>query len=332
MLKRLITMLQAIWQQWWSRRSETTRSLPPHIWQAMMNYANRGSRQAAALAYYAIFSVFPLTLLLAVAIGGLVGPAVAQQQIADGLSLFLPETTVEAIRETLASAIEQNSQFGFVAAAGLIWSALGLFSNITWALDSIFDVPAIRSLWRQRLLAVLMGLTLVILVITSFVTSGVLRLFSVFLLDRPNVWVSIGTLFLPFGLDVAIFALLFRYVPARDVHWDAVWPAAMIGAAGWEVAKSGFEWYLSNVNTYSVIYGGIATGIVLLFWAYLIASVFLFSAELCARLNEWFIEQEEHRLAEQPQRPTLYFHAPAPMPPDTANRTRPPVDKPHETG
>jgi len=85
--------------------------------------------------------------------------------------------------------------------------------------------------------------------------------------------------------------LLFRYVPARHVYWDAVWPAALIGAIGWEVAKTIFGWYLGNVANYQFVYGGIATGIVLLFWAYLIAWLFLFSAELCARLNEWLIQQ-----------------------------------------
>lgn len=288
------------WQEFWSQRSEATQLLPSYIWRAIRNYLRGGSRQAAALAYYAIFSVFPLVLLLAIWIGSLVGPAVAQEQIANGLGLFLPASTVSNIQSTVGAAVKQSTEFSVVAVVGLIWSATGLFSNITLALDTIFAVPAIRSIWRMRLLALVMGLTLVVLVLASFVTSGVLRLLEALSLEL-NVWLTIGSWFLPFGLNLVIFALLFRYVPARRVHWDAVWPAAVFGATGWEIAKALFEWYLGNLSSFSVIYGGIAVGIVLLFWAFLIASIFLISAELCARLNEWLIEIHWNQNRRQPE-------------------------------
>lgn len=295
---------------WWSGRAPSTRALPVYLWRAVRNFIHSGSQQAATLAYYAIFSVFPLTLLLAVAIGSILGPDDAQKQIVRGLTLFLPESTVSDIQVTLKGAVDQSRSFGVVAVVGLIWAATGLFSSITSSLDSIFNVPAQRSIWSVRLLALVMGLTLVVLVIASFLTSGVLRLLLALSLEL-NIWISIGTIFLPLGLDIVIFALLFRYVPARRVHWDAVWAAALFGAIGWELAKSAFEWYLTNLATYSVIYGGIATGIVLLFWAYLIASIFLFSAELCARLNEWLIEQDMMASATQElHRIQLYIQNP----------------------
>lgn len=278
--------------EWWSSHNESTRAIPVVLWEAIRNFSRYGSRQSAALAFYSIFSVFPLTLLLAVLVGGLLEPAVAQEQIANGLRFFLPENTVQYIQSSLGQALQQAGSFGVIAIIAILWSALGLFSNITASLDEIFDVPEGRSMWKQRLLAFVMSITLVILVIASFVTSGVLRLVSALLLDQPSLWVTIGIIFLPFGLDVVIFSMLFRFVPARYVHWDAVLPAAMFGAMGWELAKTGFGWYLNNLANYQFIYGSIATGIVLLFWANLIAAIFLFSAELCARLNEWMIGQE----------------------------------------
>lgn len=303
MFKRYLAPLY----RWWERRSPSTRSLPQYIGRAALNYvrSGSGSRQAAALSYFAIFSTFPLLLLLAVGISSVLGPAVAQEQIVRGLEIFLPDTTVDDIQSIVSGALEQSSSFGLVASLALAWAATGLFTNITLALDNIFDVPALRSVWRQRLIAIVMSLTLVVLVLASFVTSGVLRLVSALSPGNPNVWVTIGTFFLPLGLDVVIFALLFRYVPDRDVHWDAVWPTAILGAIGWEIAKRGFEWYLTNLANYSIIYGSIATGIVLLFWAWLIASIFLFSAELCARLNEWIADASRLRDQETEQRHLL---------------------------
>jgi len=280
--------------EWWSSHSEPTRELPFVLLTAFKNFSRYSSRQSAALAFYSLFSVFPLTLLLAVLIGGLLEPAVAQEQIANGLSFFLPENTVSYVQDVLGESLQQSSSFGIVAIAAITWSSLGLFSNITASLDEIFAVPEGRSIWGLRFLAVLMSITLVILVIASFLTSGVLQLVSILLLE-PSLWVTIGILFLPFGLDVVIFSMLFRFVPARYVHWDAVLPAAMFGAIGWELAKAGFGYYLSGLANFQFIYGSIATGIVLLFWANLIAAIFLFSAELCARLNEWIIGQETYQ-------------------------------------
>jgi membrane protein len=310
MLQKIIQRLkewQAIFQNWWEKLPHPTQTLPGYIWRAVLNFLRFGSQQAASLAYYSLFSVFPLILLLAISIGSLVGPAVAQEQIAGGLRLFLPEETARLIQSTVSDALNQSTQFGLVAILGLIWAATGLFSGITHALDRIFSVPEVRSIWRMRLLALLMGITLVVLVTASFVTSGILRLFLALSLEL-NLWLTIGTYFLPIGLNLVIFALLFRYVPARNVNWDAIWPAAMFGAIGWEAAKISFEWYLANLATYSVIYGSIATGIVLLFWAYLLASIFLFSAELCARLNEWLIAEDEYRTVQtSPDKIELYI-------------------------
>ena len=292
-MKRLVRQLRQMAAQWWSMRSDTTRALPIVMLNAVRSFGRYSSRQSAALAFFALFSLFPLMLLLAVLIGGLLEPAAAQEQIANGLRMFLPEdqATVEFVQDILGQSLEQSNSFGIVAIMTIAWSSLSLFSNLTASLDEIFRVPKGRNIWKLRLQAIGISLALVVLVVASFITAGVLRLLSVLFLDQPSLWLSIGIRFLPFGLDVVIFALLFRFVPARYVHWDAVLPAALLGAVGWELAKSGFSYYLNNLGGFQFVYGGIATVIVFLFWAYLIAAIFLFSAEFCARLNDWFVSR-----------------------------------------
>jgi membrane protein len=291
---------------WWLASPAMTRALPGYLQRAIANFLNYGLRQAAALAYYAIFSIFPLTLLLAVVIsrivGPVVGPADTTASIGLGIEPFLPPAAaplLQLLQENLTQAVEQGASFSLIAVIGLVWSGLGLFSNITTSLDFIFHVPVRRSLWRQRLIATIMALVLVILIGTSFLTSAVLRLVSALLLERPSLWLSAGSIFLPLGLDMVIFALLFRYVPARRVHWDAVWPAAIFGAVGWEIAKWAFGWYLLNIANYQFIYGTLSAAIVLLFWAYVIAALFLISAEFCAQLNEWILDRHWQQESEQ---------------------------------
>lgn len=290
----------------WQRLPIATRTLPGYMWQAIMNFKSYGLKNAAALSYYAVFSVFPLTLLLAVGISALVGPAVAQEQIYRGLSLFVPEETqaLNLIQESLQQALVQGTGFGIIALIGLIWSALGLFSNLTSSLDRIFQVPASRNVIKERILAFIMTLVLILLVIVSFITSGVLRLVDAFLLTSSSIWISIGVFFLPFGLNMVIFIMLFRYVPSRHVSWDAVWPVAILGAVVLEFAKSLFATYISELANFQFVYGSIATVIVLMVWAYLTASIFLICAEICAQLNLWHIAKSE-----QQKRVSVFIHA-----------------------
>lgn len=306
MLRSHLTHYRQRAAHWWQTNPAMTRALPNYLQRAVANFMRYGLRQAAALSYYAIFSVFPLTLILAIVVsrlvGPIVGPTVATAPIGLGIEPFLPPAATQLLQlfqENVAQAVEQGASFSLIAVLALAWSGLGLFSNITTSLDFIFHVPANRSLWRQRLMALGMAAVLVVLIATSFLTSAGLRLVSALLLERPSLWVSIGSIFLPLGLDMVIFALLFRFVPARRVHWDAVWPAAIFGAVGWELAKSAFGWYLQNVANYQFIYGTLSTGIVLLFWAYVIASIFLLSAEFCAQLNEWLLDRHWQEETEQ---------------------------------
>ena len=76
-------------------------------------------------------------------------------------------------------------------------------------------------------------------------------------------------LIVPLSLSVAIFAFLYRFIPRRRVRWDAIWIAAFMGGASWEIAKRVFAWYLDNLASYSLVYGSVATLIVLMLWVYL---------------------------------------------------------------
>jgi membrane protein len=291
-------------QQWWRRRDEATRALPRYLYQVIINYSRYGTLRSAALSYYTIFSIFPLSLLLVVAVGSVLDVAVAQQQVATALDFFLPSTeTTQLLLDNIGQTIEQNRQLSLVAVLGLVWSGLGLFSNLTTSLDLIFRVPNSRSLWRQRFIAILMTLTLIVLVTTSFVASGALWLADLvfFSSDGGSLWLTAARLLLPLSLNMVIFVLLFRFVPARRVYWDAVWAAAIFGAIGWELAKGGFGLYLESFANYTLVYGSIATVIVLLFWSFVMASVLVFSAELCAQLNEWVAFQRAERVEQQPK-------------------------------
>ncbi len=277
---------------WWLARTyaaldRATDGLLPLLARSWVAFAQRDTRYAASLAYYALFSIFPLVLLGITLISGLLGPTLARQQVIQFLSTFFPAETVEVIAGNVQLVLRQRQSFGLVAVISLIWSGLSLFSNLTVALDNIFHPTRWRPLWRKRLLAVIMVVVLAALLTGSLITSLGLRLISALLLDRGGTTLRLLNLSLPLGLNLTIFALLFRYIPRVRVRWDAIWPAAILGSLGWSLAQSLFVWYLDNFGLYSVIYGSLAAVIVLLLWVYVSSAILLLAAELCNAINTW---------------------------------------------
>src|SRR5688572_32617613 len=76
------------------------------IYRALDNFQKRGLREAAALSYYALFSLFPLVLLVIVIIGWLVGPAATKNQVEDVLAIFMPGPTATELNNAIARFVE----------------------------------------------------------------------------------------------------------------------------------------------------------------------------------------------------------------------------------
>ncbi len=281
--------------QLYDRLDEASDGLLPLLLRAWTDFNQRDTRYAASLAYYALFSIFPLILLSVTLFSSVLGNTLAEEQVLQVIESFFPANAVGLIQDNVARALEQRQSFSIVALIGLAWSALSMFSNLTVAIDNIFHPTRWRPLWHKRLLALLMVMVLAVLLVASLFTSIGIRIINMLLLDRVNTTMWVINLFLPLGLNMTIFALLFRHVPRVTVRWDAIWPAAVLGGVGWELAQSLFVWYLENFGNYSVIYGSVGTVIILLLWIYLSSAILLLSAEICNALNTWYNQRQKER-------------------------------------
>jgi len=275
------------YERWWILANAMTDGLLQHMWWAIDRFSKHGTRESAALSYYAIFSVFPLILLLIVVIGTTLGPAAARNQIDGALRLFLPNSTASFLQDSIAETLELRGSFGLVAGITLLWSSLGFFSNLSSALTRTFRDPKGYNTWQSRLFGLAMMMALGVLVLASLATSLVFSLLDLVIFYQNTSWISTGALIVPLSLSVAIFAFLYRFVPRRRVRWDAIWVAAFLGGGAWEGAKRVFAWYLDNLASYSLVYGSVATLIVLMLWVYLSGIIILLNAEVCVALDDW---------------------------------------------
>lgn len=263
------------------------RTLARLLRRVWVNFNQRDALRVAALSFYALLSLFPTLVLLLLAANLLWGESVVQEQVERLALRLFPGDVPTMVISGVESALDQGPSLNIVALAGLLWAASSFFSNLTIALDTIFDLPTKRRpIWRNRVVATLTIFILALLLAATVVITYALRSFTQTSLETPGVIMRPVSLLVPLLLYTLILALLFRYVPRARTQWRAIIPGAVLGSIGWELSRTVFALYLENLTNYSVVYGSLGAVIALLVWTYISLAILLLSAEVSAALDD----------------------------------------------
>ena len=234
---------------------------------------------AALLAYYAIFSIFPLLLVLTTVLGFvLAGHPDWQQQVTDSALHNLPLVKIQA-RHSSGSIVALV--IGLLIA---LWSGLGVAKAAQTAFDTVYLVPKVdrpgfpNSVLRAVRIVIVGGLGLIT---TTFVSGAVANVQSIDGLDLgPGLRIA-GTS-LAVALNTGLFLVLFRWLTVRPVRWTDALPGALISALALQVLQTTAALFINHqLKGASTTYGKDVAGvIVLMSWFYLQAQVVLLAAEV----------------------------------------------------
>jgi membrane protein len=247
----------------------------------------KATRLAAALAFYTVFSVAPL-LIVVIAIAGLAfGREAAQGEIVNQISGLVGRESAEIIQNIVENARKPSA--GIVATviglATLLLGAAGVFGQLQDALNSIWDVrPSPRRgifrLLRDRSasFAMVAG-TGFLLLVSLIVSAGVAALGT-----RMGNWLPIP----PFALEgvnfvvtlfvtTVLFAMIYQVLPETPVSWRDVWVGALMTSVCFAVGKFLIGLYLGRGSIASA-YGAAGSLVVILLWVYYSAQIMLFGA------------------------------------------------------
>lgn len=248
-----------------------------------------GFTMAAAIAYYALFSFFPVVLLMITVSSFFFSSATAQKGVIAWAERYIPASG-DLIRANIGQILRVRGTVSIVALLGLLWSASGVFTALDRVINRAWDVTELRPFWQQKLLAFSMivgagGLLLVSIVSTTF--FNVIRRLRLPLTGWQLLgkWLMIPKLLstlLPVILTVLIFLLLYKILPSTSVCWSDVWLGALLTGLGWELAKYLFTWYLTNFASYNLVYGSVALLIAFLAWSYYTGLILILGAEFTA--------------------------------------------------
>ncbi len=236
---------------------------------------------AAAIAYFAILSLFPLTLLSIAIASFSLGPLMDTHLIIQRLEFIAPALG-QLLGKNIDEIITTRGPVTGAALIGLIWSASTVFNTFTHTLNEIWGVKRRRAVWKRRGTAILFVLAFVgpILFLTSFATSIITSLL-VWMPARIVPVVSGISLALAILLDIALFMALYILLPHGTSTWREILPGAIGAGLLWEIAKKAFLFFVTSyISASNLVYGSVAAIIAILTWAYLSGLIFLFGAYL----------------------------------------------------
>ena len=251
---------------------------------------DKAPQLGAALAYYTVFSLAPLVLVL-LAIVGLIfrnDPGGAWNKITEQMSYFLDKNAVEVVQNMAQKAAQPNKSL-LATIIGILLALFGastVFGQLQDALNTIWGVKSkpgggIRGFLRSRFLSFAMVGGICFLLLVSLTLESVLKGFSHYIQGvLPGGVVIAMAVYWTFDLAVVIllFAIIFKFLPDAKIQWRDVWIGAGMTAIFFAIGKWALGLYLGSGSAASA-YGAASSLITLLLWIYYSSQILLFGAE-----------------------------------------------------
>ncbi|AFY62692.1 YihY/virulence factor BrkB family protein [Synechococcus sp. PCC 6312] len=263
---------------------------------------NHCTQMAAALAYYALLSLFPLLLVALSGLGYFLGPgSVGFQTIKASIEPFLPTTVHDLVQETMYALHQSSTGAGLVGFILLLFSASTVFTSLRTAINQIWQSQyprpqppslqgAMLSILLNRLLAFLLVIGTALLLFVSLIMNIVVELilmlvatfqdsFSLLQLDNFKLAQGLQGVSSLFLLALAT-SILFKILPSARVQWRDIWLGALLTTG----LLKGLQQLVSNsiitIGSHFLSYGVIGNVMILLLWIYLTCAIFLMGCQL----------------------------------------------------
>jgi len=278
---------------------------------------DKAPQLGAALAYYTVFSLAPLILVLLAIVGLLFrnDPAGAWKKISEQMSYFLDKSAVEVVQNIAQKAAQPNKSVLATVIGVLLalFGASGVFGQLQDALNTVWGVKAkpgggIWGFLRSRFLSFAMVGGICFLLLVSLALESVLKAFSHYVQSvlPGGIVIALATYWV-FDLAVVIllFAIIFKFLPDAEIRWRDVWIGAGMTAIFFAIGKWALGLYLGSGSAASA-YGAASSLITLLLWVYYSSQILLFGAEFtqvyasragrCIKPDEYAIRVENKEM------------------------------------
>ena len=250
---------------------------------------------AGGIAFNILLAAVPFVLLLVWFLTYLLqrSPAGASEVVTHYLDKLLPthrETPDAPTHQLISAILSANKNIGLWSAVGFVWFSTRLFGSMRTVLASVFDIENERSIIAGKIFDVKITVLSTVLITANTLISTYVLLAtrsSVAMLEELGIRHDVmgqarawGTHLVASLLLALMFFSLYKFLPIRRVRTKAAWVAAAFTSVMFELAKLVFGVYVSSFNPSSLYTGTIATIVVVVFWVYYAALIFILGGEV----------------------------------------------------
>ncbi|MGD9644683.1 MAG: YihY/virulence factor BrkB family protein [Pirellulales bacterium] len=259
---------------------------------------DEGSMMAAAMAYYAAFSIFPLCLVLIAGLGYVMRYSATAENEKQQLLEVVAENTTPDLANQLGHMLDgvrtRAGLGGPLGLAGLLLAAIGIFTQLEFIFGRMWDVPdrepasfwkSVRRALYDRLLAFVLLLGVGSLVIAMFVANLTLASLRTYAEQLPvgQSAFSLLQVLANLAINILAFTVMYRVLPRRSVRWKAALGGAILAALIWEVGQQVLAHFVI-ADRYSA-YGVVGAFIALMLWMYYASAVVLLGGEFVRAIS-----------------------------------------------
>ena len=250
---------------------------------------DNASSMGAALAFYTLFSIAPLLLVVLSITGFVFGLEAARGEIAGQLQNLMGEQSAMAVQALLQNV--NKPEEGLIATVVgvllLLVGATSVFGELQNSLNRIWRSPerpkvnGLFAILKERLLSIGMILGVGFILMVSLLFSAALSAIGEWYSPHFDEWVLLLNIFnvvLYFVVTTAMFALIYKLMPRVKIHWSEVWLGAIITAILFAMGKFLIGLYIGK-SAITSGFGAAGSLVALLIWVYYSAQIFLLGAE-----------------------------------------------------
>lgn len=246
------------------------------------------SSMGASIAFYTVFSIAPLLIIVIAVAGFLWGEAAVRGEVINQLGGLVGPDGAAGVQNLIKSADRptQGITATVISASILVWGATRVFTELQSALDRIWKVPPInqKPLWstvRARVLSFGLVLGLAFLLLVSLVLSALLAALGQWAGGLFHAWetlLQVINIAVSLSIATLLFAMIFKFMPRARIAWRDVWIGAIVTAVLFEIGKVLIALYVGKSSTVSSLTAA-GSLVAVLIWVYYAAQVFLLGAE-----------------------------------------------------
>lgn len=249
-------------------------------------------RQSAVIAYYAIFSIPGLLVLIISITGYFFGKDAVNENIISQISSTMGADTATSIKEMLTKVSESKSSVvgSVVSVSVLLMGATGVFVELQKSLNDIWHVKMMKQngIWlivKARLFSFGLIVAIAFLLLVSLVISTGLTALSGLIEGYTSDFMVIIFNILNFLFSLAVisllFAMMYKILPDAKIEWKHVWVGSLITGLLFTVGKTALAFYFGTADPGSV-YGAAGSVILMLLWVSYSSMIVFFGAEFTA--------------------------------------------------